>query len=201
MRIISWFTENTKYQNVIKDYFIDSVEKLNLNNVRVFAVPSKNNWKENTNLKPDVALNALKNLKDDVLLVDADATILEYPKLIEEIPEKYDCAMFWLDWNEWYNNGSNKKELCSGTLFFRDRLICEDLILTWKKICENNSYPDQKNLELALQFFPDLKIYELPLKYCYITTMPNGDKPFVECKNPIITHHQVSRELRRKING
>lgn len=196
---ISWYTKDIEYDNVMNRYFYPSIEKLDIP-YKIYPMDSVGNWMKNTNLKPVVIEKALEELDTNLLIVDADAVIHSFPKLMLEIPKDYDCAMFWLDWNEWYQNGSDIKELCSGTLYIRNRLICKELIKTWIMMSKLHNLTDQKVLEKALHAFPDLKIYKLPYEYLWINSLPNNKVPFVKRpKNVIIEHFQISRSLKRKL--
>lgn len=200
--IISWFTKDTKYEGVIKTTLLPSLSKFDNIRSKIYPIKANNNWLENTNLKPFVIQKAIWEINTDLLILDADCTLNQYPKLIEEIPEEYDCAMFYLPWNEWYQNGSNKLELCTGTLFFRDNFTCRSLIEKWCDQSLNNPHKtDQQNLEITLENFKEpLKIYMLPYEYCWINSLPNGKEPFVKRPdNVVVEHFQASRTLRREI--
>lgn len=199
-KIVSWYTP--EYQKVLNQYLYPSLKAIDGIDYQMYAINSNKNWKKNTNLKPIVAEQALKETTKDILLVDADCKVNEYPILFDEIPEEYDVAMFYLNWNEWYQNASDKVELCSGTLFFKNRSICYDLIEAWKIEAskESNELPDQVVLADVLKDFPRLNIYLLPYEYCWINSMPRGGLPFVQRPDKVyIEHFQVSRELRNKI--
>lgn len=196
---IGWYTKDTEYEKVMKEYLVPSVMKLNLPHV-IYPVDSIGTWAQNTNLKSRVIEQAFDEVDTDLLIVDADAIIHSYPKLLEEIPEEYDCAMFWLDWNEWYQNGSNVKELCSGTLYLRNRGICKELVERWVKIGATNNVTDQKALAMTLPEFPDLKIYNLPYEYCWIHNLPGGRETIVPRPDKIVIEHfQASRDIKRFI--
>lgn len=197
--IISWYTKHTEYESVMMNHLVPSLLKLNLPH-SIYPVDSKNDWKTNTNMKPEIVEQAFEEIETDLLIVDADAIIHCYPKLLEEIPEEYDCAIFWLNWNEWYQNGSDMNELCSGTLYFRNRPICKKLIKKWKEVCAENRYPDQKNLEVALKQTLDINVYKLPYEYCWIHSLPGQRETYIERPNQVVVEHfQVSRQLKRKI--
>ena len=200
--ILSWFTKNTQYEEVFNTYFRASMDELNLD-YKFIVMPSQSNWTANTNLKPQVIEQALNEINGDILLVDADAKIQNYPSLFDEIPEEYDMALHYLDRDKWYNRiykEHDKFDTLSGTLFFRNRKICKDLIAKWKEYSLVNNQPDQENLKLAIKDFPQLKIYSLPVEYCWISSMPNGDKPFVQRPEKVyIEHFQISRVLRSNI--
>ena len=55
----------------------------------------------------------------------------------------------------------------------------------------------QRVLAKILEEHEDINIYELPLKYCYIKTLPQGEAPLIKL-DPVILHHQVSRNYKNK---
>lgn len=198
-KIVSWYTP--QYKEVIDTFLIPSLDNLNLD-YSIYPIESKKTWKENTNLKPIIASTALIQNICDILLLDADCKVNFYPKLFDDLPEEYDMACFYLNWDEWYNRGSNKIELCSGTLFFRNRVICHELINAWKTegLKNPNKLPDQEVLANIIKDFPQLNIHPLAYEYCWINTLPGGGKPHVRRPDKVyIEHYQASRENKGKI--
>ena len=199
--VVGYYTLNTPYEKVFNDYLWASVkDKGLLWNFR--GVISEGSWKKNTGLKPHILYECLKELRDDkdrIVYLDADATIEKFPSLFNEIPQEYDLACHFLDWKEWYGYEDSVKELLTGTLYIRksDRIMA--LMRDWEEESRSGEVWEQKILQKLLKTtYSDIKVYPLPLEYCYITSLPNGDKPRVQC-DPVISHHQVSRTLRKLI--
>lgn len=193
--IVSWYTLNTVYEEIINNNLLPSLDKLNLIS-KIYAVPSTGNWIKNTRLKSQITKRALEEINNDIVILDADCKVHEYPNLFDNIPLEYDIGCFYLDWKSWYRHSINKKELCSGTLFFRNTETTKKLIDRWIFYCSRNQYNDQQNLEVALKDIPEIKIYRLPVEYCWISTLPSGAKPFYpRPKNIIIEHFQASRKI------
>jgi hypothetical protein len=135
----------------------------------------------------------------NIVFVDVDAEILEHPKLFEEIPEKYNVACHILDKAKWYNRDFNgEKEVLSGTLFIRNNEESKKLVNEWIQRCEKSVIWEQKVLQQILQE-NNIEVFELPIDYCYIVSLPNGNSPFVKCEKPVIVHHQMSRKTKGKI--
>lgn len=194
--IVSWYTVNTPYEEVLNHYLLPSVERLNLDH-KIYPVRSLKDWTKNTNQKPDIALKALDEIDDDILLVDADCRIHVAPTLLDRIPPQYDMGVFYLDWQTWYRKGYPKKELCSGTLFFRHTKGCREVIEAWKAEGNKTGLPDQLNLDAVLKLFPHVNVYVLPLEYCWINSLPTGEKPHIKRpENVVVEHFQMSRRLR-----
>lgn len=197
----SFYTEHTPYEEVAHNYLLKSC--IDILNKSPIILTSKNygNWYRNVAEKPKIILDLFNILKDNVCLVflDADATIEQYPKLFEEIPEEYDIAFHYLDWATWYGYKDSKvKELLTGTMFFRNNDKTRELCLEWHCESVKTTEWEQKVLQRILSKY-DLKIYELPIEYCYIKTLPNGNEPLVKINNPVIIHHQLSRELKKRL--
>lgn len=199
--VVSWYTSNTPYKEVFDSHLLPTLIKEELP-YKVYPMDAKNNWIQNTNLKAIVVDQALAEIESDILVVDADCKINQYPKLLDKIPLKYDIGLFYLSWKEWYGHETDKKELCSGTIFLRNRVNTKKLIQDWKTLTEknNNKLSDQRFLELALKLNPNLNIYNLPYEYCWINSLPDGSEPKVpRPENVIIEHFQASRTLRSKV--
>lgn len=198
--VVSWYTLNTPYKEIFDSHLLPTLIKEELP-YKIYPMEPLKNWKENTNLKSLVIEKALSEIESDILILDADCTVNCYPELLDKIPMKYDMGLFYLDWGTWYGHTQGKKELCSGTIFLRNRPKVKKLIEDWKILTQrnNNKLVDQRFLELALKMNDTLNIYDLPIEYCYINSLPSGDKPLIECENPIITHYQASRLLKNKV--
>jgi len=98
MKFISYGTKNTPYEGVIKDYLIKSLNKLDL----PYYVEYPNDfgdWQKNTHYKAEFVKKCLLELKESVIFVDSDATVLRDPVLFDEIEKgDNDIALHYLDW-------------------------------------------------------------------------------------------------------
>lgn len=191
-KIISYYTPN--YKDTAEKYLISSVNKLNLNNY-ITEVPSLGSWKENTNYKPIFIRECLKKFEENLLWIDCDATINSYPFYFDQLDKSsIDFAYHLLSWKTHYGRprDENKFEFLSGTLFFRKNDLIKQFIDIWIE-CSKEISPDQKSLEYTFKKFGNLNTEILPREYCYIETLPNGNKPFVPLENPVISHYQASR--------
>jgi len=199
--IISYYTVGTVYEKIAEDYLLDSLSRIPLPHI---IKPEKNrgNWRKNAVLKPSVIKHFLDNSERDLIWVDADATIEQKPVLLYHIPEEYDMALHWLDWELHYGRkgDAGKSELISGTIFIRNNKKMKDFLTLWCEETDKRAFSfstlEQGVLEQLIKK-SDLKIMDLPRGYCYINSLPNGHPPAVEIKHPIIVHHQVSREYKK----
>jgi hypothetical protein len=121
--------------------------------------------------------------------------------LFDEIPNEFNFAAHVLNRDAWYNVNfpeDQKKELLSGTLFVRNCAESKEVVKEWIDECKSSKEWEQRVLDRVLKR-NNVKVYELPIEYCWIKTLPNGSSPFVKCDNPIIVHNQCSRQLRNQI--
>jgi len=109
--------------------------------------------------------------------------------------KNYDIAIHYLDWKTWYGHG-NKKELLGGTMYFNYNKKVLNLIEKWIKEQEKSKQFAQRVFQKLLENEKDLKIYNLPLEYCYIKTRPGNKSPLIKL-DPIILQHQTSRKYKK----
>lgn len=199
--ITSYFTLNTPYQKVVHDYLMRSVEKLGLpSDIR--GVLSQGSWQRNTLFKATFVRQMLELHPDtNIVFLDADAEVLHYPALFDTIPEEYSIAVHYLDRDKWYNREFGEaKELLSGTLFVQNTPAALQLIKIWEHACRSHPMVWEQYLLQAVIKQEGAKVFELPVEYVWIKTMPNGDPPYVEPNGDIIIqHNQVSRTLKKTI--
>ena len=199
---VSFYTLDTEYQEVMYKYLVPSMDKFKLP-YAIHGVHNKGSWLKNAAQKPTVLKEVFKadyNKHNGYILLDADATIEKYPQLFYDIPLEYDMAVHYLDFAKWYQREGAKKELLSGTLFIRNNIKTRRLINEWEEISQRSDMWEQKVLQDLLVKHTDIKVYELPLEYAYIATRVDGSPPTIEC-DPVISHHQVSRKLKKLINA
>lgn len=197
MRIATFFTEGY-YEQVASNYIVPSAQKLGIDLLQI-KVPSLHNWKKNTALKADIFRTFFSEYKDDLALIDADATFERYPEMLYNIPSEYDIAYHNFDTDLfWHGRSGGKKHLCSGTLVIRNNPIGRELVETWKNENERNPHVlEQMNLNnLIVSRFKDrLKSYELPIEYLAIVLRDGNIPSYI--KEPVIIHHQASRISKR----
>ena len=195
MIYISFVTKNTPYENVVKEYLIPSLEKWNLK-YDIDYIEDRGSWSANICYKSKFLKKMLLKHKCDIVSLDADAVIEKEPTLFETIPLEYDLGVHNLDLNAWYGRTMNQKELLGGTLFLRYNGKILSMLLEWIELQKTAKQWPQKVLSGILKKEDNqIKIYELPIEYCYIKTLPGGRKPFVDA-DPVISHHQVSRQYK-----
>ena len=199
MIFVSYYTLNTPYEEVAKRYLIPSLERFKLNYV-VEAIKNLGNWYKNTAYKAKFILEKLK-LYNEVVYIDVDAEIREFPELFFNIPEEYSFACHFLNWNDFYGYKHNPPvlELLTGTLFIRNNPNTRQLCEEWYEKSINSYIWEQKVLQQIINNY-NIKIFKLPIEYCYIATKPDGNEPNIKVNKPVIVHYQKSREFKKFID-
>jgi hypothetical protein len=199
--ITSYYTLDTPYQKVVHDYLMKTVTKLKLpSDIR--GILSQGSWQRNTLFKATFVRQMLEAHPDkNIVFLDADAEVLKYPELFDKISEEYPIAVHYLDRDKWYNRDAGEaKELLSGTLFVQNNPEARRIVEIWEHACSSHKMVWEQYLLHATVEQEKVKIYELPVEYAWIKSMPNGDAPYVKPDGPIvIQHNQVSRTLKKKV--
>ncbi len=196
MIYISYYTKNTPYEQVMKDFLLPTLIKWKLK-YDVQGVENLGDWSKNTGYKSKFIIDMLEKHKEDVIFLDADATVEQYPIVFEQIPEEYDMACHFLDREKQWRLLNRPKELLSGTMLWRYKPKVLDLLKRWRqKVLDNPKVWEQKILQAMIDKGEDVKIYDLPAGYTAIA-MGNG-KPKAYVTDVVILHHQVSRKYRSK---
>lgn len=195
--ICSYFTPG--YEKVAREYLIDSLKNFDME-YDISKVESLGNWYQNTAYKPRFIQEMLsKHPNKNIVLVDCDAQIEKFPTLFNNIPEECILAAHFLDHDNWYRNNSHKVELLTGTLFIKNCPTSELLLEVWRKECSLNPKTWEQKILQKLVADQSIPIYQLPLNYCYIDTLPSGEKPYVKCDDVIIRHFQHSRKVNKNV--
>jgi hypothetical protein len=189
-------TENTPYVAIANTSIIASLNKLGID-YDFAIVPDLGNWNRNTAFKPKFAKMMLeKHIDKNIIIIDVDAAVMKDPILFNHIPEQYNIAAHILNHREWYRRDSARKELLTGTLFLRNNDRTKMLVNQWEDYCiKNLNMWEQQALQFIIKANEEL-IFELPLSYCYINTLPNGLQPYIHITDPYIVHYQASRQHR-----
>jgi len=195
MRLVTYYTEGV-YEEIANEYIIPSSQKIGVELFQV-KIPSQRSWKKNTALKASCILSTIEELNDDIVMIDADATFEKYPELLFNIPKNFEVAVHYLDTEYFWRGqlGSSKRELCSGTIMFRNSPKSKEILKRW--IEENKKHPDiweQKNLQNIIRPY-DIYVYQLPIEYLAVVHRDGNVPSFI--KEPVIIHHQASRRTKR----
>jgi len=197
--VSAFVTEGTAYELILATQLLPSLDKLGLK-YHIEVVENLGSWLKNVAQKPLTILHTMEKYPSyNIVVLDADSEVLQFPKLFNEISDEYDIALHTLNWNEWYKNGSNVMETLSGTIWIKNNEKMREFVKEWYLLAENSHTWEQRVLASLLEERKDIKIYPLPISYCAIATMPDGKEPLFKIDNIYILHHQASRQNRRRI--
>jgi len=199
--IVSAFvSENSPYELILSTQLLPSLDKLGLK-YHIEVVENRGSWIKNVAQKPLSILRTMEKFPSyNIIVLDADSEVLSYPKLFNEIPEDVDIAFHTLNWDFWYKNNSHIMEVLSGTMFIRNSEKMRDFVREWYVRAETAQEWEQKVLAKLLEERKEsIKIFPLPLNYCWISSLPDGKEPYIKCDNIVIKHNAASRKYKRLI--
>ena len=183
MKIISFYTEDPIYSECIKNMHQSLIDVGNDIDVYIAAI-KPSDWSSATNYKPLFIQRCLREFKEPVLWVDADAIVrkpLDYFKTL-------DCDMACH-----FRRG---KELLTGTIYFQPTKNTFDLIDEWLLMIKNNPTKwEQRNLQIALCGKPSVRIEKLHAGYCFIFDIMRKTKEYTG--DIYVEHYQKSREAKK----
>jgi hypothetical protein len=127
-------------------------------------------WQNTVESKSTHILHALETNEENIVYLDADAVVNEYPVLFDTIEE--DVAVH-------YRNGT---ELLASTIYFKNcskvKQLVKDWIVNFKE--GTNDMREQVYFAKTLEA-SDCSVYRLPPSYALIfDLMKNQDKPIIE---------------------
>lgn len=167
------------------------------------AIDNLGDWNKNTGYKATLILRMLQKHKQDICFIDADAVIVNYPKLLYSIPDEYDLAAHILNWyghwrNQW--DRTDNMHLLSGTMVFKYKPIVIELVKKWIEQNQTaNLILEQKILQEIIESNSRIKLYELPPEYCVVVMRDYTIPKYI--KHPIyIIHTQCSRKYRKEVD-
>jgi hypothetical protein len=179
--LVSFYTEKTPYENEVKN-LIASVSRFNVPS-RIEGVKSLGSWEKNCQYKANYILDAMQQLDTDIVWVDADAVLIKYPSLFDQLD--CDIAYYYME---------HRRELLSGTLFIRNNEKMKDMVSKWIELNRTNYKWDQKNLQQLVEADTGLRKEVLPAEYCKIY-----DNKLQSVSEPVIMHYQASRRFKRAV--
>ena len=184
MKIIAFYTPS--YTHVVKK-LTDSLDRFKYEYETV-EVTDRGSWEENCGQKPEVLYDAMTKYKEDILYLDADATVVRELPLEEIVGDK--LAVHIMQWSA--EGMGVTKELISNCMYLPYNEEVLDIVKRWKQHqLENPMIWDQRTLSHVLNN-SDIEINVLSPNWCYIEKYYGM---FIQL-DPIIVQGQVSREMR-----
>jgi hypothetical protein len=146
------------------------------------TLPSLGCWNKNDCIKAEFILAMLQSYpyQKEMIWIDADAEIVQYPKKLEDI--KGDVAAV-----------VNEHGLYASLVYFRNIPRVRRLVREWVRANNENPYEftgDQFNLDALLKVSPWIYFEELPREY--------SSSIHENVENPVILQHQVSNFTRKE---
>jgi len=196
MIIISYYTKDSPYEEVMKTHLLPSLQKFGLD-YDIEGIEDLGDWQKNTHYKAKFIKEMLLKHKCSVVFLDADATIEQYPKLFSYL-YKYDISYHELDWTlQWRSSAGTRKEILSGTLYLNYNEKILHFLDEWIKENNKSLTWEQKNMQEVLKRKTiDLKAYPLPYEYIVIPRHNGQIPPHIKKEDVVILHHQKSREYK-----
>ena len=194
-KIVSMYTVGTEYEKEAKE-----LEKTLIKqkvDYKIYPTENKKDWILNCGQKPGIIAKAMREFPESAIVwIDADASLVSYPKLFEQIDADIGYHMFSkVPGDRNYKRGA-PPILLSGTLFFNNSPISKKIVSDWETLCNKERKWDQRVLQNLVQnkYNGKIKTHILPIEYVKIF---DKGKP---TKTPVILHHMASRSLKRVIN-
>ena len=195
MKIVSFYTENTPYEQEVEK-LIESLEKHNLD-YRIYPVQSTGNHVDNVNKKPEIIFNALSEYPDtNIIWMDADNVLLSYPTEFSYLDSGIvpdDFASVILFGRPSRNQLVGDWKLAANVMFFRNNGIMRQVCWEWMDSCKGSAHSDHAHLyNVLLKYRDNVSVYCLPYEYFKEFPLGNG------CRQ-VIQHNTVSRNVFGKI--
>lgn len=182
MIVVAYYT-NRRYQTLAARLG-ESARDLGL---RFAAVerPDLGSWAANVNQKPGVVARALDHHQEDVLYIDADATILRPPVELARVGARPGAAHY-----------PEPGKPAGGTMFFRRSPEARRLVDLWQKNVDRSPgrSDDFVNLAGALRTL-GVKLAHLPPAYCWHEA---SMRPRYPGAAPVIVHQCVGEHSYRR---
>ena len=196
-RVVAFYTCGTPYEREVEK-LRRSVETLGLEH-SIVGVADLGSWEANTHYKARFIRDMRSAHRGEPLLyVDADAIVRLPPVWLRDA--EADVAVRFQDFPY------RKDECLSGTIYFGDGAIVDELIERW--IALNDAAPaqrgrpttyEQENLRRAIQTFGEaLRVANLPPEYCFIFDTMRRIYPDAR---PVVEHFQASRRFARRVSA
>lgn len=183
--VVGYFTRGTFYEDMARA-FVSSLKEHKIL-YYVEGVENLGSWYKNINYKPTFIKRMMEKFPEyNIVYVDCDAKFSAYPELFEEIEDNIAVHLF--DKSLHKRKSCKGFEILSGTIFFKNVEEVYKLVEKWEQRCKHKPNQwDQKSLEEVL----GEDFFILPPEYCKIFDVMS------HIKNPVITHFQASRQVRR----
>ena len=188
--VVSFFTKGTGYELEIRK-LEKSIIRFGLE-YDFYAQDDKGSWRANIHDRIRILKHFLDKHKGrDILYIDADGEIQQYPALFDNFKEdfgitKIDRSKYWKNWEEFH---SDRFEYLGGTMYLKNCKPVRELLDLWERLdAPMETKLSQHTLIHAIEGMEGkIKINLLPLTYCQIFDV------MINEGEPVIEHFQASR--------
>jgi len=178
----SMYTHGTSYEDEV-EVLKASLAKHGLFH-EIMGIRPQGSWVKNTQQKPTVILDIMHRTNKDVVWIDADAEILEYPSWLETV--QGDISYYTI---------VSRGEMLTGTVFFRNNQKIWDFLKRWEQANKISNQPDAVVFQSIMATDKYLDKTPMPAEYVKIfDSHEMGDK------KPVIIHNQASRRFKLEVN-
>ena len=177
-RAIAFHTDDDIYNECITN-LRDSLHKFNILH-SIKTIPKLETWNKTLLSLHPLILEAFDLYKENLVYLDADAIIRQYPILFDTID--CDVAVHYKD----------DRELLAGTTYLKNCAKTKQLVKEWmaNSLKDPRHLAAQTGLDTAIKE-GDYNVYRLPAPYTLIFDSMKHQGP------PVIEHFQASRRSRR----
>lgn len=141
-------------------------------------------WKASVLYKPTfMRMKLAANPDRDIIWIDADARLLDYPRLLMAEKPDFDISFYHMD--------VLGNEPFGGTVFYRNSTAVRSLVEQWEaEVKKNPKALDELSLSKVVRERSDIVFKPLPPEYCWVERWMRQKH---RGTTPIIEQHAVSR--------
>ena len=199
-RIVSYYTQNTIYETVMINYLMPCLQLFGLKHT-IFSVQDTGDWKKNSSFQPEMIWRALKTFENEnIVWMDSDVIIRDYPVLFENIPERCDIGVNYLKHeDEWGGIPPGvdmpKPQLNTGVIYFHNSPKMLKFVEEWMDRSSKNLKKSHREHLAELiddRLNDDLSFFLLPRGYAYVAEREDGNRPAVVLQDALIVQFKMS---------
>lgn len=166
MLAVTFYTENTKYEDEARQ-LEKSLLKFNIP-YKFYPIESTGNHVKNVQHKPSVILQALEQSEENIIWMDADNIVLDYPTTLMDLdtgklPHDFASVILWGRPSR--NPMVNNWKLAANVMFFRNNAAMHKVCQQWDDECSGGKWSDHYYLMKVLLANKDINVYYLPMQY------------------------------------
>ena len=206
-RIVSYYTQNTIYEQIMINYLMPC---LDIFSIPYFIYSRKDfgNWKKNVILQPEVIWMAMKTFPDcNIVWMDSDIMIRYYPELFNNIPERCDIGLYYRKYEDHWALSVPPgvdmpiPELQTSVIYFKNSPKMLEFVEEWMNRVAKDHSNHRRILEQLVdeRLCDNLSYFMIPRSYCYTVVREDGVLPAVVMNDPIIAHFEASVQGKRDL--